>query len=223
VRRYLRAGHYQPCAKRSRRPQGCDAFAAYLRRRWEDGEHNSAALLAEIQAQGFRGAASTLRQYVRGWRTGPRHSARRRGGDDGAGTLPRVRRFSPRQTRWILLRPVDTLEADELAYRRALCQESPAIATAQALVEDFGRIVRARAHTELYAWLAKAAQSRIAELASFAHGVRRDDAAVVAALCSPYSKGRTEGHVNRLKMLKRQTYGRANFDLLRCRVLYHAA
>jgi transposase len=57
----------------------------------------------------------------------------------------------------------------------------------------------------------------------WAHGLRRDDTAVVAALCSPYSQGQTEGHVNRLKMLKRQTYGRANFDLLRCRVLYHAA
>src|SRR5258708_18112764 len=39
VRRYVRAGHYQPCAKHSRRPHGCDAFAAYLRQRWEDGEH----------------------------------------------------------------------------------------------------------------------------------------------------------------------------------------
>lgn len=129
VRRYVRAGQYRPCAKRSRRPHGCDAFAAYLRRRWEEGEHNSAALLAAIQAQGFRGAASTRRQYVRGWRTGPRHTSRRRG-EDAAGTPPRVRRFSPRQTRWILLRPVNTLDADELSFRRALCQESPAIATA---------------------------------------------------------------------------------------------
>jgi transposase len=72
VRRYLRAGQYQPCAQRSRRPHVCDAFAAHLRQRWEDGEHHSAALFAEIREQGFRGAASTVRQYVRGWRTGPR-------------------------------------------------------------------------------------------------------------------------------------------------------
>jgi transposase len=122
-----------------------------------------------------------------------------------------------------LLRPVDQLDADEQAYRQALCQESATIATAQTLAEDFGRIVRARAHTQLDAWLEAAARSQIAELVSFARGIRRDHAAVVAALRSPYSQGQTEGHVNRLKLLKRQTYGRANFDLLRRRALYHAA
>jgi transposase len=224
VRRYLRAGQYQSCAKQSRRPHVCDAFAAHLRQRWENGEQNSAALFAEIQQQGFSGAASTVRQYVRGWRTGPRCPGRWRRAEDAAGTPPRRhRRFSPRQTRWILLRPVDELDADERAYREALCQESAAIATAQALAEDFGRIVRARVHNELDAWIAKAAESHISELLSFARGLRRDEAAVVAALCSPYSQGQVEGHVNRLKMLKRQTYGRANFDLLRRRVLYRTA
>jgi len=225
VRRYLRAGQYQPCAKHSRRPHTCDAFAVYLRQRWAEGEHNSAALFAEIRAQGYSGAASTVRQYVGAWRTGPRRRpGRPRHAADAAGAPPpRTRRFSPRQTRWILLRPVDELDADEQAYRQALCQESAAIATAQALVEDFGRIVRARAHAELDAWLEAAARSRIAELVSFARGLRRDENAVAAALRSPYSQGQTEGRVNRLKMLKRQTYGRANFDLLRRRVLYHAA
>jgi len=224
VRRYVRAGHYQPCAQHSRRPQGCDVFAAHLRQRWEDGEHNSAALFAEIQQQGFRGAASTVRQYVRGWRTGPGCPGRRRRAEDAPGAPPRRQlRFSPRQTRWILLRPVDELDADERAYREALSQESAAMATAQALAEDFGRIVRERADTALDTWLRAAARSRISELVSFARGIQRDEAAVVAALCSPHSQGQTEGHVNRLKMLKRQTYGRANFDLLRRRVLYHAA
>jgi transposase len=224
VRRYVRAGQYQSCAKRSRRPHGCDAFAAYLRQRWEEGEHNSAVLCAEMREQGFSGAASTVRQYVRGWRTGPRRPGRRRWPEDPAGTPPpRHRRYSPRQTRWILLRSVDELDADERAYRQGLCQESAAITTAQALAEDFGRIVRAGADTELDAWLGAAAHSCISELVSFARGLRRDYAAVAAALRSPYSQGQTEGHVNRLKMLKRQTYGRASFDLLRRRVLYYAA
>jgi transposase len=224
VNRYVRAGHYQPCAQHSRRPQGCDAFAAHLRQRWEDGEHNSATLFAEIQQQGFRGAASTVRQFVRGWRTGPRCPGRRRRAEDAPGAPPRrQRRFSPRQTRWILLRPVDELDADERAYREALSQESAAMATAQALGEEFGRMVRERAHMRLDAWLAAAIRSRISELVSFARGIQRDHAAVVAALCSPHSQGQTEGQVNRLKLLKRQTYGRANFDLLRRRVLYHAA
>lgn len=68
-----------------------------------------------------------------------------------------------------------------------------------------------------------ASRRRITELVSFAQGPRRDLDAVTAALRSPYSQGQTEGQVNRLKMLKRQTYGRAHLDLLRRRVLYHAA
>jgi Transposase/Transposase, Mutator family len=121
---------------------------------------------------------------VRAWRTGPRRPGRRRheAGASGA-PPPRPRRFSPRQTRWILLRPADALDADEQAYR-------------QALVEDFGRIVRGRAHAELDAWLAAAARSRIAELVSFARGIRRDRDAVAAALRSPYSQGQVEGHTS---------------------------
>jgi transposase len=61
VRAYLLAGQYRSCAP-CRRPHDCDAYAAYLRARWDEGERNSATLLAEIQAQGFTGAASTLRQ-----------------------------------------------------------------------------------------------------------------------------------------------------------------
>jgi energy-coupling factor transporter ATP-binding protein EcfA2 len=92
-----------------------------------------------------------------------------------------------------------------------------------ALVEGFGRIVRGRADTELESWLTAAARSRITELVSFARGLQRDLDAVVAALRSLYSQGQTEGHVNRLKLLKRQSYGRAGFNLFRRRVLYLAA
>ena len=76
---------------------------------------------------------------------------------------------------------------------------------------------------ELDAWLAEARRSHIPELVSFVRGVRRDYAAVAAALTSPHSQGQVEGHVNRIKMLKRQMYGRASFDLLRRRVLYNSA
>lgn len=211
VRTYLLAGHYRSCAQRRRRPHVCGPYAAYLRRRWTEGEHNSAALLCEIQAQGFTGAASTLRQYVCAWRTGPRRPGRRRSGEDATGAPPRQCRYSPRQTHWILLRPVEDLATDERVYREALCQASATIATAQRLVADFGRIVRTRALTDLEPWLADAAHSRIPELVSFVRGLRRDAAAVAAALTSPHSQGQTEGQVNRLKTLKRQTYGRADF------------
>lgn len=224
VRRYVRAGQYQPCAKRSRRPRTGDAYATSLRARWDAGEHNSAALYAEIRTQGYSGAASTVRQYLRAWRRGPRRPGRRRRAEDGAGASPcSRRRFSPRQTRWVLLRPLEALDQEERAYREARCQENAAIASAQALVTAFGRIVRTQADTDLTMWLEVAAHTGIPELVSFVSGVHRDCDAVRAALRLPHSQGQTEGHVNRLKMRKRQTSGRANCDLLRRQVLYHAA
>lgn len=222
VRSYLRAGQYRSCAHR-RRPRECDRYAAHLRQRWDDGERNSAALRREIQERGYTGAASTLRAYVRAWRSGSRRPGRRRRGDDATNAPADQRQFSPRLTHWLLLRPVADLDTNERAYREALCQESMTIATAQRLVADFGRIVRARAGSELDPWLADARHSRIPELVSFVRGVRRDYAAVAAALTSQHSQGQVEGQVNRIKTLKRQMYGRAKFDLLRQRVLYNSA
>ena len=81
-------------------------------------------------------------------------------------------------------------------------------------------MVRERQHERLDAWLERAEASGLSGVNSLASGIRRDYAAVKAALSSPYSNGVVEGNVNRLKYLKRQMYGRANFDLLRKRVLY---
>jgi len=223
VRRYLDAGAYVACAKRARRPRGCDVYATYLRERWEAGERNSAALLAELRARGYTGAASTLRQYVATWRPAPRRPGRRPAAASSVSAPPRRRAFSPRQTRRILLRPVKDLDSQERDYRAALCQDSATIATAQALVADFTRMVRERARDDLERWLEAAGRSAIPELVSFVNGVRRDYEAVAAALTSPHSQGQTEGQVNRLKLLKRQSYGRVNFDLLRRQLLYRAA
>ncbi len=77
----------------------------------------------------------------------------------------------------------------------------------------------ASAATALDPWLTAAAAS---ELRGFAASVRRDRAAVLAALLFPWSNGQTEGQVHRVKLLKRAIYGRAAFPLLRQRVL-HAA
>jgi transposase len=71
----------------------------------------------------------------------------------------------------------------------------------------------------LDAWLEQASASGFPELVSLATGIKRDYAAVAAALSLPYSTGPVEGNINRLKLIKRSMYGRANFDLLRQRVL----
>jgi len=94
--------------------------------------------------------------------------------------------------------------------------------TAYQLAQDFRVMVTKQQNDALPRWLQEAKGSGTAELQSLAAGIVRDFDAVRAALTLPYSNGQTEGQVNKLKSLKRQMYGRANFDLLRRRVL-HAA
>ncbi len=71
-------------------------------------------------------------------------------------------------------------------------------------------------------WLTAVIESKIPELNGFARSLSRDKDAVLAALSLPWSNGQVEGQVNRLKLIKRQMYGRAKFDLLRLRVLAHS-
>jgi transposase len=112
--------------------------------------------------------------------------------------------------------PLETSEADIL---NRICQDSRIERTHQ-LVQQFRAMVRHHASPSLDTWLEACAASNVADLATFATGIRQDYAAVRAALTTPWSNGQTEGQVNRLKFLKRQMYGRANFDLLRFRVLH---
>jgi len=90
------------------------------------------------------------------------------------------------------------------------------------LSQAFLAHVRERRGDELKTWMTEAMKSGSEPLARFAHGLQEDLAAVKAGLTLPWSNGVTEGHIHRLKLVKRQSYGRAGFALLRQRVL-HAA
>ena len=103
--------------------------------------------------------------------------------------------------------------------RQRLLGESAAIATAVDLATDFLVMLRRREGSRLPAWLEAAETSGISELERFASKLREDVAAVQEGLTLRYSNGQTEGQVTRLKLVKRQGYGRAKFDLLRKRVL----
>lgn len=92
--------------------------------------------------------------------------------------------------------------------------------TVYRLSQEFVALLKERQVAALDGWLKRAKESRVAELSSFVNGIRRDYAAVRAACSLPWSNGTTEGHVNRLKFLKRQMFGRAHLDLLRVKVLH---
>jgi transposase len=87
------------------------------------------------------------------------------------------------------------------------------------LAEEFVKIIRGQSSMKLSLWIIRAFDSKVRELRSFANGLQKDFLAVKEAIAAPWSNGQTEGQVNRLKLLKRQMYGRAKFDLLKARVL----
>ena len=102
----------------------------------------------------------------------------------------------------------------------AFCQVSADLKNAYALLQDFLSLVHQRQGQRLDAWLVRAAESGLPELQSFASGVEKDKDAVQAGLTWPINNGMVEGHVTKLKLIKRSMYGRAGFALLRQRVLH---
>jgi transposase len=216
VAKFLRAAAFPEMASHPR-PRMIDPYLAYLRERWNAGEHNARTLWKEIRAQGYPSSDIAVRRLVSGWRSPPPQP--------GVPGIPlpakdEVLYYSIRKTRWLLCKPVENLTRREAAYIAALKQRCPPIAQAQQLLATFRTILTQRQSERIDAWLDQCAASGISELVGFARALRRDYLAVQAAVRSPWSQGPIEGHVNRLKLLKRQMYGRAKFDLLRQRVLF---
>jgi transposase len=131
---------------------------------------------------------------------------------------PRPRLPSAREAAWMLLRPEELTDEDKKTVE-LLCRLSPEVRQAQQLALGFVGLVKERRADELRGWLIKAGRSEVAEFVSFANGITSDFRAVRAALEYEWSNGQTEGQVHRLKLIKRQMYGRGNLDLLRARVL----
>lgn len=209
VRQYLRIGSVPPRTPYRRRPSQLDAYAEYVAQRWQAGFRNGAQLWRELREQGFTGSASRFRQWLaQHYRlTGqPRKRPRTK-----ALSLP-----SPRQITWLLLDESRAEEANTKEWIGQFRQQVPEVETVAQLARDFGQFLREQQSANVAAWIERAAHS---PLASFAAGLRRDLSAVQAAFSLPWSQGQVEGQVNRLKMLKRQMYGRASFPLLRSRVL----
>jgi transposase len=222
VRQFVRADGFPERAKPPARPNQIDPFLPYLKRRWEEGTHNAAQLWREIQAQGFQGSDSSLRHCLAGWRSDLPWPLRRRQGTGPVPAEPPMKTPSPGQAVWLLLRDEAELEPEQGQFVETLCRLCSEIQTARALAQEFQQVVRGRRSEALGSWLEAADRSGLPELRSFAAGLRRDQQAVAAALTVQWSNGQVEGQIHRLKLVKRQAYGRAKFDLLRARFLQGA-
>jgi transposase len=191
-------------------------YKAYILERWNAGCHTAIQLFQELQARGYPGSYRRVTAYVSRIRQAqgipPRRQARRQ-------TLPVVaeptaRALTPRRATWLVLRREATRTDAETQQLTRLHAQSAEVAEAIDLAQDFASLVRQRQPAQLDAWLQRATTSALEALRRFATGLRDDYAAVKAGVTLAWSNGPVEGHINRLKMLKRQMFGRARLDLL---------
>ena len=215
VYKYLREG--PPQRKRHSvhgRQRVLEPYEPYLLKRWEEGCRMATALWREIRAQGFAHSLTNVQRFVNRLRREeppPTHRPRT--------ALTQPHGPPPRLVAAFVLRRPEPRTDEQRAYLRQLGTEAPAIATAVDVAEDFLAMLRRREGERLEAWLERAEASGIDELTRFAGKLRTDGDAVQAGLTLRWSNGQTEGQVTRLKLVKRQGYGRAKIDLLRKRVL----
>jgi transposase len=218
VRRWLQAADLPERAARPCRLHALSPHAAYLRARWDAGCRNAADLWRELRARGFRGSSVTVRRHVQRWRAYPYQHRAAAGGRAVAPPAP-PRPPSPRQARWWLLTPPERRTPAQQTFLVRLRARCPAVVRAEALAAEFGRLVRALDRQAFGPWLDAAIASDLPEFREVARGMRRDRAAITAALTEAWSSGPVEGQVTRIKLVKRLAYGRSKFDLLRKRVL----
>jgi transposase len=187
-------------------------YEPYLLKRWEEGCRNGLQLWREITEQGYAYSRASVARFVARLRR------------EGAGVVTRSRLTGgqgppARRVALLTVQQPERLDEEETAYLAAVRAQDQTIDLACRLGQAFAQMVRGRQGARLDAWIADARASGIDELARFAAGLLTDEAAVRAGLTLVWSNGQVEGNGNRLKLIKRQMYGRANFDLLRQRVL----
>lgn len=215
VRHYLATPEAPQQAQHNPRPGGLTSpllqpYVTYSRDRWQDGCTNISQLCREMSARGYPGSRALLAQVLLAWRT-PRPSKPARG--------PGRRRKRSLNLRGLCLRRPDDLPPDERAALDQVRAADPEPAAGHDLLHRFRRLLAARDLSALDGWLAAARARGLPSFVTLATGLANDHAAVDAAFTTPWSTGPVEGHVLRVKRIKRQGYGRAKIDLLRARVL----
>lgn len=218
VRRFVHAGRFP---ERATPPshRRVDSVIDKLQHRWDAGCHNAAQLTRELQADGSAVSYNMVRRCVADWRQP--HQAHKDSGPKSVTPARRIRRPSSRRVAWMLMKPTDELKSDERMFREQLLADDPAWRDIETLSKAFIQLVHDRREADLDAWIELATAKDVAnDLSRFARGLTTDLPAIRAALSLPWSNGQVEGQINRLKLVKRQMYGRANFDLLRSRFLH---
>lgn len=227
VYRYLSMSRFPEPITHRQRPSILDPYLPYLNQRWQAGSRNASELWREICSKGYPGSRRQVSRWVYERREQPSiftpgkhlksHSTHPVLSINEAADQPSL----PASQRlvWLFLKPTDQLELDDLRVRDQLLLH-PTLLKTRKLAQAFQQIVRDHNGPALDIWLNTCETADIPEFANFAARLRQDYQAVKAGITLKWSNGQTEGQVNKLKMMKRQMYGRANLDLLRSRLLH---
>jgi transposase len=203
-------------------------FTPYLRRRWNAGCRNAQQLWRELVAQGHQPARRTVERYVGQLRreTGTRFKFRHAAPAPLYAENHDARRPAPltalRAARLFLSKP-EAQHPTDRSLLAHLLRLGPVMSDTYHQVQAFCRMVRQRHSDDFDAWIKDVQECGVKELRAFAKGLLKDAAAVRAGLSLIWSNGPTEGFIHRLKLTKRQAYGRAGIDFLRHRILPSSA
>jgi transposase len=200
-----------------------DPFVPYILQRWNDGVRNAQQIWRELTSQGYTHSVSTVGRFIKQLR---RESAVpykfKQVEEAPIYDVTRAHRPKPPSAihiaHLVLLRP-DQRTGAEQDWLNHLCAADAEINQTCQLVEDFCHLVRTRQGNQLDTWVAAVAETRLSALRSFVKALLKEESALRAGLTLPASQGQTEGQIHKLKLIKRQGYGRAGFPLLRQRVL----
>ena len=212
VRKFYRATSVDELLAKPRagRPSRLDAFKPYLHQRWNDGCTNVLELHREIIALGYHGRYGSVRDYLAPFRAAD-------AAPPATPAVPKVRRI----TSWLLHRPND-LDEDQQLQLKQILTTCPHLQTTAEAVREFAQILTSRHGERLDDWMATVETADLPHLHRFVRGLRADHDAVLHGLTLPHSSGAVEGNVSRIRMLKRQMYGRVKFALLRKQILHVA-
>lgn len=187
------------------RESSVEMHLPWLDAQWDAGKRNAADLWRRLKQQGFKGSLRVIGEWA---------TRRRRAEKTDATSLQRIP--SARTIARLMTAARDHLSKAETVTIAAIEQGVPTLVTARSLIADFQSMIRTKTASGLPAWLDNAGTTLVA---SFARGVVNDEKAVRAAMTSSWSNGQTEGQVTRLKLVKRQMYGRGKIDLLQARMI----
>jgi transposase len=215
VLRYRRLDQCPNWAPGRTSPTQLDPWATIVADWVAAGNRNTADLYRVLKSQGYRGGYDAVRRYVNRLIGSSGRPGRR---DPGA----RPRPPSAASARKLSFRVVNPKpESRSTRVLRRLRERDPRLDAALVLAEELTAMIRRQCPTTLSVWASKAEASGDTDLRNLAVSMMQDAAAVEAAMTTSWSNGPVEGHVNRLKTIKRQMYGRAGMALLKARVRHN--